>query len=976
MIQKARYIFIFWLLFAAEAVCLAQTVSTQTALNNYFTNFDLGFTLKGFTCNLESVNIDKSKRNVDVYASEAFGMQSFSEEKVHRIYADVRQLLPENIRDYSLRIFARKTLIDLLPIGAKLAEGDAPRQWNDIRHKGNPWVTPISRVWKADHGLEGRHISLWASHGRYFSQADNQWQWQRPRLFCTAEDLLSQTIVVPFLMPMLENAGAVLFSPRERDWQRHEVIVDNDSAAACGTYTETSEQHEWTDGPVGFAHLKDIYLDGENPFTHGTSRVVATQQRRSNESEARWTPDIPEDGPYAVYVSYATLPTSVSDATYTVRHRGQSTRFRINQQMGGGTWVYLGTFDFAAGQSGENCVILSNISNYRGHISADAVRFGGGMGNIARSDTANLRTSRLPRFLEGARYYAQWAGFPYETYASKGSTNDYAEDINVRSHTTNYLARGSAYVPGDSGLCVPIELSLALHTDAGFSRDQSIIGSLGVSTTEFYDGLIAAGLTRLTSHDVCDIILTQVCSDLDSLTHRWTRRQMYDRNYSETREPAVPSIILEMLSHQNFADLMFAHDPYFKFMLARAIYKGILRSIAQLHGENNVVIQPLPPTAPMATVMPSNRDIEVTWVAVDDPLEPTAVSSDFIVYHAEGEGGFDNGTLVSEGHYLLQGATPGVLHRFYVTACNDGGQSMPSPEVCAYIGHEGAPRALVIDAFNRLAGPQPVSNDSVEGFDLHSDFGSPMARMPGYCGQQICWDKSGYGREGYGGQGHSTAELEGLIIAGNTRDWTTRHTRDIVAAMADQLTISSCTAEAASRAVFDSRSFDLIDLAYGLNRDDGYSLLPSSVFPPAMVQSIASFTRSGGRLLVSGAYIGADMQDDDERLFTRSVLHYEYAGSLPADSICDVSGLSTNFHLSNAPNERQYCVSSASCLAPAEGSFCAMIYDHSGQSAATAYDGTDYKCFAIGFPFEAVTDADRRRELMSGIIRFLLMGLL
>ncbi|MBQ9286482.1 MAG: hypothetical protein IJ209_09440 [Bacteroidaceae bacterium] len=971
MTKKLPHILIFWLLFAAEAVCFAQTATTQTAINDYFLRFDLGFTLKGLTCHLDELKTDNARRTIDVFASEAFGMQSFNEEKVKRIYSEVLQLLPEAQRSYDLRIYAKGILIDELVIGGS-AKGKAPRTWGDIRHRGNPWVTPLSRPWKAERGLEGRHISLWASHGRYFSQTDDQWQWQRPRLFSTTEDLLSQTIVVPFLMPMLENAGAILFSPRERDWQKHEVIVDNDRPATDGTYSETEGQHSWADGPTGFAHLKDLYLDGENPFTHGTVRTIPTQQRRSSETTATWTPIIPEDGPYAVYVSYATLPTSVSDATYTVHHRGQVTRFRVNQQMGGGTWVYLGTFDFAAGESSDNCVTLSNQSNYRGHITADAVRFGGGMGNIVRGDTANLRTSRLPRFLEGARYSAQWAGFPYATYASKGSTNDYAEDINVRSHTSNYLARGSAYLPGDSGLCVPLELSIALHTDAGYTRDQSIIGSLGISTTDFNDGLLPAGLSRLTSRDVCDIVLSQVTSDLDSITRHWTRRQMYDRNYSETREPAVPAIILEMLSHQNFADLRLAHDPYFKFLLARSIYKGILRSICQLHDKEKPVVQPMPPTAPMAMVTPGSRDVEVTWLAVDDPLEPTAMPSYFIVYHAEGDGGFDNGTLVADGHYLLRNATPATLHRFYVTAANDGGQSMPSPEVCAYIGPDGAPHALVIDAFNRLAGPQPIASDSTESFDMRTDFGVPMARMPGYCGQQICWDKKGYGREGYGALGHSTAELEGMIVAGNTFDWTTRHARDIVAATLGQLTISSCTSDAATRTVFDSRSFDLIDLAYGLNRDDGYSLRPSPVFQPAMVQSVASFTRSGGRLLVSGAYIGSDMQTDDERLFTRSVLRYEYAGTLPSDSIADITGLNTNFSISVVPNEQQYTVSSANSLAPVEGSFCAMVYDHSGQSAATAYAGTDYKCFAIGFPFEAITDVDKRRQLMSGIIRFLL----
>lgn len=50
-------------------------------------------------------------------------------------------------------------------------------------------------------------------------------------------------------------------------------------------------------------------------------------------------------------------------------------------------------------------VVLSNESKQKGVVCADAVRFGGGMGNIERGG----ETSGMPRYLEGARYSAQWA---------------------------------------------------------------------------------------------------------------------------------------------------------------------------------------------------------------------------------------------------------------------------------------------------------------------------------------------------------------------------------------------------------------------------------------------------------------------------------------------------------------------------------------------------------------------------------------
>ena len=39
------------------------------------------------------------------------------------------------------------------------------------------------------------------------------WEWQRPRLFCTTEDLFTQSFVIPYIIPMLENAGAIVYTP-------------------------------------------------------------------------------------------------------------------------------------------------------------------------------------------------------------------------------------------------------------------------------------------------------------------------------------------------------------------------------------------------------------------------------------------------------------------------------------------------------------------------------------------------------------------------------------------------------------------------------------------------------------------------------------------------------------------------------------------------------------------------------------------
>lgn len=282
---------------------------------------------------------------------------------------------------------------------------------------------------------------------------------------------------------------------------------------------------------------------------------------------------------------------SVDDAHYIVRHKGQETHFIVNQKMGGGTWVYLGTFDFDKGENPFNSVALTNQSKRKGVVTADAVRFGGGMGNIERGGDI----SHMPRCLEAARYYAQWAGAPYSIYGNKTGTDDYAEDINTRSLMTNWLAGGSPYVPAKEGKKVPIELSLAVHSDAGYERDgKSLVGSLAICTTSFNDGRLNSGISRFASQDFIEALRSNVTRDLSKKYKRWNWRYLWDRNYSETRLPEVPSAIIETLSHQNFPDMKLGQDPNFKFTMARSIYKTILRYVSQMH-RRPCIVQPLQP---------------------------------------------------------------------------------------------------------------------------------------------------------------------------------------------------------------------------------------------------------------------------------------------------------------------------------------------------------------------------------------------
>lgn len=909
---------------------------------------------------LVSYNLDDRRRTLNVQLSPSFAAQDFTASSVRFYYKRLAKALPRPYNKYKLTIMAGGLPIEQLVAGSKCEKG-MPNAWGKTEYEGAPWVMNDSRPYFVSHGLFDRHLSLWASHGRYYDGKKDRWKWQRPNLFGTTEDLFTQTIVIPYLIPMLENAGAVVFTPRERDWQKNEVIVDNGGRG----YVEDSGKETWkTAQEKGFAYHAGTYRDGENPFTQGTARAVKAT-KKADVSWASYQPNIPQGGKYAVYVSYQSLKNSVSDAQYIVMHKGQRTVFKVNQQMGGGTWVYLGTFDFDRGNNEFNRVVVTNSSSESGMVTTDAVRFGGGMGNIERGGSC----SGMPRCLEGARYSAQWAGAPYSVYSSKNGSDDYGDDINVRSNMTNWLAGGSTYVPTLEGKKVPIELSLAVHSDAGYTTvNDSIIGSLAICTTSFNDGRLNSGVSRMVSHDFADSLLTGLQRDISGKYRKWTRRYLWDRNYSETRKPEVPSAIIETMSHQNFADMRRGLDPNFRFTLARSLYKTILRFVNGNHSVPSVV-QPLP-VSNFRIERNSSGGLRLSWIAEKDEQEPTAVPTSYIVYTSEDGMGFDNGTVVYTSSFDFE-AKKGVNYCFKVTALNRGGESFPSETLAAYLSKSAhAKDILVVDGFSRLSGPAVVDDYSRQGFDLGSDIGVSYGLTAGWNGRQQCFDKSRAGSEGEGSLGYCGDELSGRFIMGNNRDGSVCHVKDI--AMSGAYNVVGCSLEALDNNLVKLDHYNLVDIAFGLQRNDGHSLVVYKTFSEALQSKLRSYAKSGGRILVSGAYVGSDMTQPHERSFMSDVLKTTFTGPDTNAGCNMVDGLGLSFDIIRQINDRHFAATSVDRIAACDGrSFAAMRYQD-GSTAGVAYDGTDYKSFVMGYPYECINNVRTRQQVMKGLLGFLL----
>lgn len=939
--------------------------NVKERLIDYFGRYTT--TAKISTPKLKSVDIDYERKTIAIHASESFAYQPFRPETVEAVYNQVKELLPGPVHYYRLTIFADgKPIEELIPNIYRNKKKDKERMSLKTDYKDKAWVKNISRPNEISRGLQDRHIAIWQSHGNYFKNDKNEWGWQRPRLFCTTEDLFTQSFVLPYVIPMLENAGAIVYTPRERDTQKNEIIVDNDTPNASLYLEVGSKKAHWATAPIkGFAQKKAIYRDGENPFTDGTCRFIPTERKKKNKDQAfaEWVPTLPAKGEYAVYVSYRTLPNSVNDARYLVFHNGGVTEFKVNQKIGGGTWVYLGTFEFDKGNNDYGMVVLSNESSEHGVVCADAVRFGGGMGNIERGG----KTSGLPRYLEGARYSAQWAGMPYEVYAGRKGENDYADDINTRSNTINYLSGGSVYNPQQPGLGIPLEMTMALHSDAGCSKTDELIGSLGIYTTDFNNGKLNTGIDRYASRDLADILLTQIQKDIySSYNLSWTRRSMWNRNYSETRLPATPSTIIELLSHQNFADMQLGHDPNFKFTVGRAIYKGILQFVAGQH-DKEYVVQPLPVSNFTIRFGKKKNTLELSWKGENDPQEPTAQPREYIVYTRIGYGGFDNGTLVSKTSHTVK-IEPGLVYSFKVTAVNRGGESFPSEILSAYKAKRERERVLIINGFDRVSGPAVINTFDKAGFDLEQDPGVPYLSNISFSGAQIGFDRAQAGKEGEGSLGYSGSELEGMKIAGNTFDYPFIHGKAIQAA--GKYSFVSCSDEAVENGTVTLEDYPVVDYILGMEKEDPVHKVYYKTFSSAMQRIITSYCQSGGNLFVSGAYVGSDMSGTQgNREFTEKILKYGYQSSMTDKSSNRINGLGRTITIPRAPNETSYAVPAPDCIVPVDTAFPVFTYVPGNQSAGIAYKG-NYRTFVLGFPFESIQSEADRATIMAGILGF------
>ena len=550
--------------------------------------------------------------------------------------------------------------------------------------------------------------------------------------------------------------------------------------------------------------------------------------------------------------------------------------------------------------------------------------------------------SGMPRWTEGARYWLIEQGADSAIW-NLYDGNEYKDDMKCRAMWVNSLD-------------TPVDMCLALHTDGLDSgNDSTIIGTLVIYTAKDDEGhtVLRDGRDReKTNRNLADWVQTQVVSDLRTIAPEWTRRQLKEANYCESRVPVVPSLILELLSHKNMADMKYGLDPKFRFTASRAVYKGILR---YLNGAN-AVVQPLP-------VKDLGIDAEglLRWVPTLDSLEQSAAPSYYMVYIRENEGEWEV-QQVEKATRLQLSLNRGTKYDFYVVAGNDGGLSLPSPTISAYLNDKTVNGQMVngqmvngqmvniIDAFDDAYGVEWFADSTYAGI-VPGSYACEDYFSCAYIGEQ--WDftrANPWVNDDNCGWGACYRDHAGQFTVGNTHDWSVQHGRVLYKMHISYVSSTAGMLNEEMRKCENEKTVHVLDVISGRNRQ------PLS---GALCAYISRHLDAGGLLLFSTDHFNAI-----DPLWSKRYLHASFYADHATRSGRVISSLPSRqsgqgespttlpLRLVMRPNSEQIFSPAPQALQPEQEAYKTATYEDMRCPAAV---GTSSPLI-YAFPLEAVRD--------------------
>ncbi len=745
--------------------------------------------------------------------------------------------------------------------------------------------------------LSGASVFVSPGHG-WVWDSQRGWRTQRGVSYGLVEDLSNAEAALQYLVPYLWNAGATVYTTRERCMNPNMVIVEPggeglelegnwNSERLSGTWNGTLYSHSATDGPA-------------------TARAI-------------YTPDIPEDGEYGVYLWYRPARTgnTAEDTRIFIRHSGGDTLWTQNQNHGGYTWKYVGSYHFEAGADAENAsvVIENTSSDPDSQVVAGAVRFGGGMSDTIREGT----TTGHPRWEESGRYYAKFSGFD-----PTADTRTY-NSVSAMPMFSEWLME-----PHEAGRSI----YLSWHTNAS-GADGSARGLF----TFVYGPDRWGGLDEFTGYPggvelavaTHDRVMAAVHAEYDP---DWRDGPKVTRWLGETNprnNNRMPAALLEYGFHDNEQDAAYILDPIFRDAVAKGTYAGVVEYfVNEVPGFDDMTILPERPTGLTVRNLGGER-AEISW---EEPPFNDGTRADlgdratsYRLYKSPNGYGFDNGRDVPDRTAVVSGLERGKTHFFRVTARNSGGESFPSETLAVRVPEEsGGKRVLLVNGFHR--------------FDSGLNY-------------------------------HDGRSYRGIKSRMNTYNYSVQHA---LAADRPNLLLDSTSSHAVRAGGVSLTGYDAVLWIMGRETAGSFSL------DADLRERIDGYLDMGGSLMISGTDIGtALVEEEGGEEFLRRVFRAELAASdsgshtaAPANET-DIAELrEVRFDDGTGP---VYHADRPDVFRPAEGGHTLLVYtDSETEGAAAIVHGEDYRLLLMGFPFETIEDPEVRRAAMQALLDGLLDG--
>jgi len=322
-----------------------------------------------------------------------------------------------------------------------------------------------------------------------------------------------------------------------------------------------------------------------------------------------------------------------------------------------------------------------------------------------------------------------------------------------------------------------------------------------------------------------------------------------------------------------------------------------------------------------------------------------------------------------------------------VIAVNEGGESFPSEILSCSLSDNSKPTVLIVNGFDRIAPPAHVNNSEFAGFLNMVDQGVPYQYDIGFTGEQYNYFPSSKLRtDALPGHGSSYSDYETKLVAGNTFNYPYVHGKAIIA---NGYSFLSASDEAVFNNEINLNDYKIVDLIMGEEKSTNWvkefsdSLLGPQyeIFNTELMNKISNYLDLGGKLFISGSYIGSDIFlkseiDSAKRSFVMEKLKYQ----LDTDHAVkngDVISMSDDFinkdfefSFVTERNDTLYNAEAPDAIIPLNGSQTILRFSENNYSAATGYNG-DYSVIAFGFPFETIESDYYRRKVMAAILEYI-----